>query len=95
MCDYQGYHTEQSLVKFCATVYSVLAANIQVTNTVLVNALLALKPDFWMHNTIALIILCSARNVAFTFSKLVQDKFVELFRDGASQGLREGGQGVR
>ena len=32
MCSYPGYNTEQSGAKFCLTVYSVLVANIQVTN---------------------------------------------------------------
>ena len=32
MCGYQQYYTEQSLVKSFPTVYSLLVANIQVTN---------------------------------------------------------------
>ena len=51
---------------------------------ILVNALLASEAAFWMHSTIALIILCSATNVAFALSKWVRDKVVQLFQDCAS-----------
>ena len=52
---------------------------------ILVNALLASEAAFWMRNTIALIIILrSATNVAFAFSKWSLDKVVELFQDGAS-----------
>ena len=53
---------------------------------VLVNAWLASEADFGMHNPIALIILCSATNLAFAFSKRVCDKVVELFQDCACVG---------
>ena len=39
---------------------------------------------FWMLSTIALIIVCSATNVAFAFLKWVRDEVVELFQDCAS-----------
>ena len=51
---------------------------------ILVNALLASEAGFWMHNTIALIILCSATNIAFAFLKWVHDQVVELFQEGVS-----------
>ena len=51
---------------------------------ILVNALFSSEAAFWMHNPIALTILYSATNVAFTFSKWVPGKVVELFRVCAS-----------
>ena len=50
---------------------------------IFVNALLASEAAFWMQNIIALIILCSATNVALAFSKWVHDQVVELFWDCA------------
>ena len=47
---------------------------------ILVNALLASEAAFWMHNTIALIIVCSATSSTFAFSKWVRDQVVELFQ---------------
>ena len=51
---------------------------------ILINALLASEAAFWMHYTIALIIVCSATNIAFAFSKWIRDQVVELFQDCAS-----------
>ena len=47
-------------------------------------ALLAQEAAFWMHYTIALIVLCSAINIAFDFSKWVPEKVVKLLQDCAS-----------
>ena len=70
-------------VKFCPTVYRVWLLT-SVKSQILVNVLLASEAAFWMHNTIALIILCSATNIAFALSKWVRDQVVELFQDRAS-----------
>ena len=65
---------------------------------ILVNALLASEAAFWMHNTNALLILCSFAllilctiNIMFTinifafaFSKWVRDQVVKMFQDCAS-----------
>ena len=51
---------------------------------ILVNALLASETAFWMHYTIALIIFCSATNVALAFSNWVRDKVGKLFQGCAS-----------
>ena len=75
----------------CRTIWSNVSPNsllyfwlLPFKSQILVNALLALEAAIWMHNTIALIILCSATHVAFALSKWVRDKVVQLFQDCAS-----------
>ena len=50
---------------------------------ILINALLASEAAFWMHYTIALIIVCSATNIAFAFSKWVRDQFCNCNTSGS------------
>ena len=51
---------------------------------ILINALLASEAAFWMHNTIALMIVCLATNIAFALSKWVREQVVKLFLHFAS-----------
>ena len=81
MCDYQRYHREQSGVKFCPTIYSVLVADNQATNTgkcfvgfrgCFLNA------QYNRTNNIMLSNKCS-----ICLFKMGSDKVVEMFRDCA------------
>ena len=47
---------------------------------ILISALLASEAACWMHNTLALIIVYLATNIAFAFSKWVREQVVELFQ---------------
>ena len=62
--------------QFFLVVFWLLTFNSQI----LISALLASEAAFWMHNTLALIIICSATKIAFAFSKWVRNQVVELFQ---------------
>ena len=81
-CGYRGYYTDQSSVKFCATVYSVLNANIQATNIRKCSYGFRgcfLDPQYNRTNNIMF-----SKKSLIGLSKWVRDKVVQLFQDCAS-----------